>query len=194
VSEDDTDLDWYGRTVSGQSYDGVELVDVDMTEVVDEGSTFTDCTFRLVLFNASVHTSAAFTNCTFSRCTFFDTRFVSCKLVGSTFTNCTFGPLTVEGGDWSYVGLAGADLRAATVRGVRLREADLTGARFDDGTLADCDLTGASTRATSLVGCDLRGSDLSTIDPATVDLRGAIVGWQQAVQLATSLGLDVRPD
>ena len=188
------DLDWYGRELSGLSYTGEELVDVDMTEVLDAGSTFTDCVFRLVTLNASTHTAAAFTGCTFSRCTFFDTTFRACKLVGTTFDACTFGPLTVEDGDWSYVGLAGADLRSATFRGVRLREADLTGARFDGAVLADCDLTGASTRSTSLVGCDLRGSDLSTLDPSTVDLRAAVVGWQQAVQLATSWGMDVRLD
>jgi uncharacterized protein YjbI with pentapeptide repeats len=188
------DLDWYGRELTGLAFSGDELVDVDMTEVVDEGSTFTGCTFRLVLFNASRHTGAAFTNCTFSRCTFFDTTFAGCKLVGSTFDSCRFGPLAVEGGDWSYVGLPAADLRAATMRDVRLREADLTGARLDGAVLAGCDLTGASTRSTSFVGCDLRGSDLSTIDPTAADLRGALVGWEQAVQLVTSLGLDVRPD
>jgi uncharacterized protein YjbI with pentapeptide repeats len=42
-------------------------------------------------------------------------------------------------------------------------------------------------------GCDLRGSDLSTLDPLTVDLKNAIIDLPQAIVIATSLGLDVRP-
>ena len=63
------------------TFDSVSFIDVDMTELVDQGSTFTGCVFRGVRFNASVHNNAAFLNCTFVRCSFFDARFVGCKLL-----------------------------------------------------------------------------------------------------------------
>ena len=46
----------------------------------------------------------------------------------------------------------------------------------------------------AFIGADLRGSDLTGINPLTVSLRGAAITWDQAVQVAESLGLDVRPD
>jgi fluoroquinolone resistance protein len=55
----------------------------------------------------------------------------------------TFGLFKVAGGDWSFVGLPGADLRNASISGVRMREADLTGARCQGATLQHVDLSGA---------------------------------------------------
>lgn len=186
--------DWYGRTLTREHHVRVAFVDVDMTELVDDGSTFEECTFAGVRLNASVHTDAAFTSCTFTRCVFFDARFVRCKMVGSTFDRCTFDALVVEGGNWGFVSLARADLRSARFTGTRLREADLTGARCHGGTLRDGDLSGAALRGADLSGCDLRGSDLGGIDPLTVDLRRTLVTIDQAVLIAEALGVDVRVD
>ncbi len=72
-----------------------------------------------------------------------DATFDACKLVGSNFERCTFGALKVTGGDWSFVGCPGADLRGTTFLGVRMREADLTGVRTEASTLRDVDLSGA---------------------------------------------------
>ena len=189
-----TGEDWYGRDLAGERHQHVAFVDVDMTEVRNEGSTFEECTFAGVRLNASVHTDAAFVNCTFTRCVFFDTRLVRTKMVGSLFDRCTFDALVVDGGNWGFVGLPGADLRSARFTGTRLREADLTGARCQGGSLRDCDLSGAWLHRADLSRCDLRGSDLGGIDPATVQLRGALVTIDQAVVVAEALGLDVRVD
>ena len=103
--------DWYGTDISGQSHTRVKFVDLDMTEVTNRGAVFTECTFRKARFNASVHTDAAFLNCTFGGCNFFDTRFTECKLTGCVFDRCTFDVMKVVGGNWSWVGLPGANLR-----------------------------------------------------------------------------------
>jgi fluoroquinolone resistance protein len=120
----------------------------------------------------------------------FETR---CKLMGSMFDDCTYNLLKVEGGDWSFVGLPGADLRGTELTGTRLREADLTALRAAGATMRDVDLSGAWLHSADLSGCDLRGSDLSTVDPLTVNLKNAIVDLTQAMVITTSLGLDVRP-
>ena len=152
------DEDWYARRVTGETHRQVAFVDIDMTEVVTESTVFDDCTFRGVRFNASRHSESAFLNCTFRSCTFFDTSFVRCKMVGSTFDRCTFSSLEVVGGDWSFVGLAGADLRKVRFDGSRLREADLTDARGDGMTLRDVDLTNAWLHGANLSRADLRGA------------------------------------
>ena len=185
--------DWGADVLDGFAATGVEYVDVDMTELTTRRAVFEECTFRDVRLNASVHEASAFLNCTFVNCNLFDAGFTGCKLVGSRFERCSTRLLRVVDGDWSFVALRGADLRSVTLTGVRMREADLTGARFDGATVTGVDLSGSSLSRTSWIGCDLRGSDLSSLDPGQAQLRGAIVSWEQAVVVATNLGLDVRP-
>jgi uncharacterized protein YjbI with pentapeptide repeats len=187
-----TGEDWYGRDISGQTHTRIAFVDLDMTEVEDDGASFTECTFRRARFNVSRHSDAAFVNCTFSACTFFDSSFNECKLVGSMFDRCTFDMMKVEGGNWSYVGLPGADLRTASFSSVRMREADLTGARCEGSSLRDVDLSGAWLHRSKFAGCDLRGSDLSAVDPLNVEIAGAIVTADQAIVIAAAFGLDIR--
>ncbi|WP_188193324.1 pentapeptide repeat-containing protein [Nonomuraea sp. SYSU D8015] len=184
--------DWDTLEISGESYRRVLFQDVDMTELIDRGSTFEECTFGNVRFNVSEHDDAQFLNCLFIRCSLFDATFRGCKLTGSVFDGCTYGLLKVEGGDWSYVAMAGADLRGSTVDGVRLREADLNGVRLEGATLRRSDLSGAWLRGADLTKCDLRGSDLSTLDPHEVTLKDAIIDPFQATVVAGALGLVVR--
>jgi fluoroquinolone resistance protein len=184
-------LTWDPGAVSGSRYDAVLFTDVDLSDFEDRGASFDACSFRGIRFNASSHVDAAFTNCTFAGCNFFDVRFTRCKLVGSVFDRCTFDLLAVEGGDWSLVGLPGADLRKATFHGVRLREADLTGARFEGATVRDTDLSSAWMRGASFRGADLRGSDLSALDPRQNDVANALIDVEQAMVIAAALGLRI---
>ncbi len=185
--------DLYGEDLTGRTGHGIEYVDVDLTESRSEGGTvFEECLFREVRFNAAEYTGAAFLNCLFVRCSLFGAVLTEGKFVGSSFERCGFDQLTVARGDWSFAGLAGADLRSASFTDVRMREVDLTQARCDGATLVGLDLSGAALAKASFVGADLRRSDLSAFDPATVTLRGAIIGWDQAAVIAAALGLDVR--
>jgi uncharacterized protein YjbI with pentapeptide repeats len=185
---------WECQELSRQIQTRVAFVDLNLTEATDQDSVFTECTFRRARFNCSRHTGAAFVNCTFMHCSFFETQFTDCKFVGSMFDRCTFDLLQVRGGNWSHVGLPGADLRRAEFAGVRLREADLTGARLDGASLRDADLSGAWLSGANLSRCDLRGSDLSAVEPESVELRDAIVTFEQALVIAAAFGLDVRPE
>jgi uncharacterized protein YjbI with pentapeptide repeats len=185
--------DWVGRELGSYTATGVAFIGVDMSEISTDAATFEDCTFRDVRFNVSQHSRSAFLNCTFGGCNFFESTFNGCKLVGSSFSRCKLDLLKVSDGDWSFVGLAGADLRTAAIDGARMREADLTRARFDGAELRNVDLSGASVEGATFAGADLRGSDLSAFDPIVTELAGAIVDWEQAIVLAAALGLDVRP-
>lgn len=184
---------WDRRDLSGQVFSRVAFTDMDMTEVTSTGAAFDGCTFREVELNASVHTDTAFTNCTFTRCSFFDATFNGCKLMGSLFDRCRYGVLKVNGGDWSFVGLPGANLSSCSFQAVRMREADLTGARFEGAQVNGVDLSGAWMHSAKMSRCDLRGSDLSALDPLTTEIAHAVIDVDQAVVIAEALGLDVRP-
>ncbi len=182
---------WADRSLSGSTHRAVLFDGTDLADANERRAQFVDCTFREVRFNGSSHVDAAFTNCTFVECTFFDTRFTRCKLVGSLFDRCRFAALIVEEGDWSLVGMPGADLRKSSLARVRMREADLTGARFDGATLRDVDLSGALLHRASFLKADLRGTDLSTLDPLNADIGGAHIDRQQAAVIAEAIGFTV---
>ena len=187
-------VDWSGEDISGQTHTRVLFVNLDLTEAKNTGAVFSECTFKRAKFNASEHVGAAFLNCTFVNCNFFDAKFTECKLVGSMFDRCTFEITQVTGGNWSLVGLPGADLRSATFRDVRMREADLTGARCQGSAFRNVDLAGALLHKADFSECDLRRSDLGSLDPETTEIRGAIVTLEQAIVIASALGLDIRAD
>jgi uncharacterized protein YjbI with pentapeptide repeats len=186
--------EWDGGVGLLTRHERVTFVDLDLCETTLQAVEFQECTFRNTRFNCSVQTDVAFVNCTFVACSFFDATFTRCKLVGSMFDRCTFDIMTVDDGDWSFVGLPGAALGTATFTGVRMREADLTGARCQGATFRGVDLSGASLRSADFTRSDLRGSDLSAVDPATTELRHAVITADQAVVVALAMGLDVRPD
>jgi fluoroquinolone resistance protein len=187
-----TGEDWYGEEMADRAYVRCTFSDVDLTEASTRGVRFEECQFFNVRFNASRHADSAFLRCAFRRCNLFQADFSGCKLVGSTFHDTSLRPLTVTGGDWSFVSLAGADLRTAVFRGVRMREADLSGANLKDAVLSNVDLSAAQLRNARLSGTDLRGSDLTGLDPRTCEIAGAIVDANQAVVLALALGVVVR--
>ena len=124
--------DWYGEDLSGQEHTRVAFIGLDLSEATDDSAVFTECTFLDCRFNLSRHTDAAFLNCTFSSCSFFQAEFTACKFVGSAFDRCSFDLVTVDGGDWSFVAIPGADLTKATFTGTRMREADLTRADIEN--------------------------------------------------------------
>lgn len=184
--------DWYGKEIERQLHESTLFVDLDLTEARNVASVFNACTFRRARFDTSAHQDAAFVNCTFLSCNFFDSTFTDCKFVGSMFDGCQFDNMRVVNGDWSFVGLPGADLRRATFSGTRLREADLTGARCEGSSIRDADLSGAWLHSADFSRCDLRGSDLSAIEIETVRLKEAIITIDQTIVIAEALGLDVR--
>ena len=109
VFEDETfsDEDWYGEEMVQRTYRRCRFSNIDLTEAVIRLCTFEECQLMNVRFNASRHADSAFLRCAFKRCNLFDAQFDGCKLTGSHFEQCELRPLTVTGGDWSFVALAG---------------------------------------------------------------------------------------
>ncbi len=139
-----------------------------------------------------MHTGTAFLRCTFRRTRLYGAAFLDCKMTGSVFESAELRPLRVEGGDWSYVRLRGADLRGVSLRGVRLAEADLTDADLTDVDLRGADLSHATLRGAVLQGADLRGAAVVGVDLAALRLDGAVLDVAQAIQVARGLGASVE--
>ena len=169
-----------------------DFVEVDLIEWETAGETFEEADFSRARLNASLHTRTAFLRCVFRRSDLFDATFVQCKLTGSVFESAELRPLTIDGGDWSYVHLRGADLRGVSFRGVRLTEADFTEADLTECDFRDADLSYATLRNATLTGADLRGANLAGVDITSLRLDGAVLDVAQAIQVAQALGARVE--
>jgi fluoroquinolone resistance protein len=182
--EDQTfrNVDWYGEEFTERHYLRCTFLHLDLTEATSQGTVFEECVFGNVRFNASRHTDAAFLRCAFNRCNFFEAEFTGCKVTGSQFAECDLRPLRVTGGDWSFVGLPGADLRGTTFQGVRMRE---------DAVLTGVDLSAAQLHGARFSRADLRGSDLSALDPTVTPVDGAVINAEQAVVVAQAMGFKI---
>jgi len=176
----------------GRAISSTDFVEADLIEWETAGETFEEADFSNARLNASLHTRTAFLRCVFRRTNLFDATFVQCKMTGSVFESAELRPLTVDGGDWSYVRLRGADLRGVSFRGVRLSEADLTDADLTDCDLRESDLSYATLRGATLTGADLRGANVTGVDLSELRLAGAVLDVAQAMQVARGLGAVVE--
>ena len=118
------------------------------------GCRFVECDLSMVKLSSAVLTRCALLRCTIRKSVFFNARLDDCKLTGTTFDECDLRPLTVTGGDWSFVVARGAKLSGVTLAGVKLRDADLS-----DADLTRCDLRGADLAGAQLRQAALKGAD-----------------------------------
>ena len=181
-------LEWSGETLTGRRFVGAQFVDTDMLELTTESVVFEECEFSGVRLNASLHRDTAFLRCRFHRTSLFAATLSGCKLTGSEFLDTVLRPLQVDGGDWSYVRLRGADLSGVSLRGVRLAEADLTEAVAKDCDLRECDLSHARIHHTDFSGADLRGARLDGVDVLSASWTRTKVDVAQSVSFAAAHG------
>jgi len=189
VDESFEAADLRGRRMADTHFLRCTFDEAAMDDAVTTAVTFTDCTFDGAELTNSTHRHSAFLNCSFIRTGLRGVTWDGCKMTGSTFDDCRTHPMTVVGGDWSYVALGGANLRELDLSGVRLAEANLTGADLSRARLRDADLRGARTGGAVLVDADLRGARLDGFDPRTCDLRGAHVDLEHAVAFGLTFGV-----
>ena len=191
ADEDLSRVDWYGEELGGVRFLRCTFFDATLDELATRGCVFEDCDLSGASLTASVHEDTAFLRCRFRKASLFGATLRRCKLTGSVFESAVLRPLTVEGGDWSYVALRGQSLAGVGLAGVRLREADLTGADLTGADLTRADLAHARLDGVRLRGADLRGADLDGVDLRGLDLSEVRLDLAQAVRLATQYGAEV---
>lgn len=102
-----------------------------------------------------------------------DVYFEETLLIGAKLTGRSFRKARLARVDFSQADLRKCDFRMASFEDCSLREALLTGARFE--------------------GADLRGADLGGVRLEDASrFRGATISREQAGQLLSELGLNVR--
>lgn len=141
--------------------------------IVLDGARFVDCELVKTRFGSTQLNGAELVRvrgtASFISAQLVGARFEACELRGSEMGRARLDQVTIEGGDWSVVGLERAELRNATVRGVSFRGTHFYDCVLDGTTFVDCDFSKAflnvrdtsytkmgSTTGTRFVNCDLR--------------------------------------
>lgn len=181
--------------------DDVELAYECANGATFEGSVFRDCLFEQV---------------DFGDCTFRDVRFEQCRFIGCTMDkgwlnrvdlrDCSAPGLSLLQARLSQVSAAACDLSFANIsetsidhmalRDCRMREAAFQRAKLRHVSLADCDLTRIDVFGTSLAGIDVSTClfQAPVLSGDYRELRGLVVSPEQALSLATLLGVRIAEE
>lgn len=181
--------------------DAVELAYECANGATFEGSVFRDCLFERV---------------DFGDCTFRDVRFEQCRFIGCTMDkgwlnrvdlrDCSAPGLSLLQARLSQVSAAACDLSFANIsetsidhlvlRSCRMCEAAFQRAKLRRVSLTDCDLTRVDVFGTSLVGIDVSTClfQAPVLSGDFRELRGLVVSSEQALSLATLLGVRIAEE
>ena len=186
-------------------YDGVELVNLDLTGQNAENSRFLGS--RLA---GCVLDDVALTQAQIADCVLTDLRAHTLDAIDSAWrdvavADCRLGAVTAYGAQLTRVRITGGKLDY-----VNLRDGALTDVVFEDCVIGELDLIGARLLRVTFTGCrvgqldltratldrvDLRGADYSALR-GLANLRGATISSDQltdlAPHLAAHLGLTVK--
>jgi hypothetical protein len=99
---------------------------------------------------------------------------------------------SLQGVDFSWLRLNGADLHGADLRGAKLSGTHLEGADLREADLREADLrwcclSGADLRGADVTGADLRGADLRGADLSFLSPQKTRLNWTSHVFIAKAL-------
>lgn len=122
------------------------------------------------------------------------TRLVSCKLTGAVLTKAILRSTRLIDCQCRYLNASEAKLEGALLQGCDLRESFLNEVRLQKRSrLEQCSLVRADLFRTALKGVDLSTCDIAgiTVSDTRAEMRGALISAEQAVDVATMLGVRI---
>jgi uncharacterized protein YjbI with pentapeptide repeats len=184
-------------------YTALRLAKCDLT-----GQTAASVLFEQVEFSRAV-----FQHTTVTGARLFDVRAVTCDFSGADWRGARFRRVELAGCRLLGVQLIEAHLddvffrdcnlesavfASAVFKAARFEGCVLRGALFDGADLrgvafAHCDLTNADFTGANLCDADLRGSIIDGLRAGPREVQGAMIDPTQAIQVASLLGLTVKP-
>lgn len=150
-----------------------QFVGADLSDASFVASDFNNCALRRSTLAAAMFDRCKLTGADLSDAKAFDVRFEETLLIHAKLPGYSFRKQTLKKIDFGQADLRKCDFRATIFDECSLRDAIMTGSRFD--------------------GADLRGADLGGLRLVDASLfRGATISREQAGQLLSELGINVR--
>lgn len=195
-----------------------ELDHADLSDLILNGWTFDNCTFRHAKFSGAKlersqwlngkgaqadFTGTDLAEAKFTGCDLNNTRyrganlaqagFRRCKLTGADFNSAKTFDLTFEECRLGDAHLRGVSFHKMQLKQLDFQNADLHACDFREAVFEDCSLRDAAVDNARFEGADLRGTDLGGIRLENArHFKGATISKAQAAELLSQLGLRVR--
>lgn len=174
--------DYSGQNLSGRSFRGRQLSGADFSKSDLRDADFSNSVLVGVNFSRADLRGANFSHAKLTGCDLSHTRLEGADFDGISMIGCDVDARSLApaqavwllrgcdmGCDFSYVDLAGQDLRNLRLTGVGLRHANLTGADLSGARLQGIDfsfarLDGLRLNGARIIGCSFTGVDLHKVD------------------------------
>lgn len=185
---------------------GTALVGAEISDVSARGTSFESVVFRGCVFEGVDLSNCTFTDVLFSGCRLMRCKmerawlnrvdFRSCSAPGMSFLKGRLTGVSMVDSQFSYCDFSEASVSSLRASSTSLVESNVYSTRLSRVELDGCDLTRSTVFRASLAGVDLSTCDITGIRVSSDfhELRGAIVGEEQAVQLATLLGIRIKEE
>lgn len=188
-------------------YDGLELVEVDLTGGDGRGARFMDCALRRCVLDGtglakarildSVLDGVRGVGTDLSGASLRDVELLDARLGGVQLHGAVLERVLVRGGKIDYLNLRTARLKDVVFEGCVLAEPDFGGAVLERVEFRDCVVRGADFSGARMTEVDLREASELGIARGVDALAGAVISPAQlfdlAPALAAQLGLRVVP-
>ncbi len=192
------EADLSGLDLTGWKFERCNLRRANVSRSRLERTEWLTCRGAFADFTASDLTDANFVasdfnNSSFRRCTLQSARFARCKLTGSDLREIRAVDLLFDETLLINAQLPGLSFRKVALNRIDFSQSDLRKCDFRHSTFQDCGLRDANMDGCRFDGADLRGVDLGGLRLVDASLfRGATISSEQAGQLLSELGLNVR--
>ncbi|MCJ0873690.1 pentapeptide repeat-containing protein [Streptomyces sp. AP-93] len=188
-------------------YDGLELVEVDLTGGDGRGARFMDCALRRCVLDETGLAKARILDSVLdgvrgvgpdlSEASLRDVELLDARLGGVQLHGAVLERVLVRGGKIDYLNLRTARLKDVVFEGCVLVEPDFGGAVLERVEFRDCELRAVDFTGARMADVDLRGASALEIARGVDALAGAVISAGQLFELAPAmaaqLGVRVVP-
>jgi len=195
------------RLEARSDYDGIEFVDLDLSDQDAADARFVECRFqrcgvdglslRRSRIIGSVVDAIHGASVDLADATWRDSRITGGRLGAMNLPGATLTAVRFVGSKLGFLNLAGAELDDVVFEGCEIDGLDARGAKLRDASFVDCSINELNVTEARLAKVDLSGARLRSLIGVD-NLRGVTISHGQlldlAPQLAAQLGIEVRPD
>ena len=150
-------------------------------------TTMRSCLFADVIFDHCDLSNACFEESVFRRCIF-----KNCRMTGIDLSACSFTDVKLIHCQCMLVNLNSTKWNRTEWDSCMLVDGSLHSVQLKDVNVVDCDFSRCEIHQTSLNGIDLSTSNINGIAVLPENLKGVIVNQEQAIVLASLLGIVIK--
>lgn len=149
--------------------------------------TMSSCLFADVIFDHCDFSNACFESSVFRRCIF-----RNCRMTGIDLSSCSFTDVKIQHSQCMLINLNATKWNRCEWNQSIFKDGSLGFVQLKNVNVLECDFSDCEINQTPLKGIDLSTSKINDIAILPENLKGVIVSEEQAIALASLLGIIVK--